>query len=45
MRKQVNGLWRLAEEKLQKNPRTRAFFVFVNKDCARLKMLCFGVSH
>jgi transposase len=29
MRKQFNGLWSLAEEKLQENPRGGAVFVFV----------------
>ena len=32
MRKQFNGLWNLAEEKLRENPRGGAVFVFVNKD-------------
>jgi transposase len=41
MRKQFNGLWSLAEEKLQENPRGGAVFVFVNKDRDRLKMLYF----
>ena len=35
------GLWSLAEEKLQENPRGGAVFVFVNKDRDRLKMLYF----
>jgi hypothetical protein len=35
----------MCKQKLQKNPRGEALFVFVNKDCARLKMLCFGISH
>lgn len=39
MRKQFNGLWSMAEEKLQENPRNGALFVFVNKDRDRLKML------
>jgi transposase len=39
MRKQFNGLWSLAEEKLQENPRNGAVFVFVNKDRDRVKML------
>jgi len=41
MRKQFNGLWNLAEEKLRENPRGGAVFVFVNKDRDRLKMLYF----
>jgi transposase len=41
MGKQFNGLWSLAEEQLQENPRGGAGFVFVNKDRARLKMLYF----
>jgi len=41
MRKQFNGLWSLAEGKLQENPRSGAVFVFVNKDRDRLKMLYF----
>ena len=39
MRKQFNGLWSLAEEKLKENPRSGAVFVFVNKDRDRVKML------
>jgi transposase len=41
MRKQFNGLWSLAEQKLQENPRGGSVFVFVNKDRDRLKMLYF----
>jgi len=41
MRKQFNGLWSLAEEKLQENPRSGAVFVFVNKDRDRVKLLYF----
>jgi transposase len=41
MRKQFNGLWSLAEEKLKENPRSGAVFVFVNKDRDRLKLLYF----
>jgi transposase len=41
MRKQFNGLWSLAEEKLQENPRSGAVFVFINKNRDRLKMLYF----
>ncbi len=44
MRKQFNGLWSLAEEKLRENPRGGAVFVFVNKDRNRLKMLYFGAT-
>ena len=39
MRKQFNGLWALAEQKLSENPRHGAVFVFTNKDRNRLKML------
>jgi len=39
MRKQFNGLWSLAEEKLQENPRSGAVFVFANKDRDRIKLL------
>ncbi len=39
MRKQFNGLWSLAEEKLKENPRHGAVFVFVNKDRDRIKLL------
>jgi len=39
MRKQFNGLWSLAEEKLQENPRQGAVFVFANKDRDRIKLL------
>lgn len=41
MRKQFNGLWSLAEEKLQENPRSGAVFVFINKNRDRLKLLYF----
>jgi transposase len=44
MRKQFNGLWSLAEEKLRENPPGGAVFVFDNKDRDRLKMLCFGAT-
>jgi len=39
MRKQFNGLWTLAEGKLQEDPRKGALFVFTNKTRDRLKML------
>lgn len=39
MRKQFNGLWALAEGKLQEDPRKGALFVFTNKTRDRLKML------
>jgi len=39
MRKQFNGLWALAGEKLKENPRLGAVFGFCNKDRDRVKML------
>lgn len=39
MRKQFNGLWALAGEKLQEDPRSGAVFVFCNKDRDRVKLL------
>ena len=39
MRKQFNGLWSLAEEKLRESPRNGALFIFANKDRDRIKML------
>jgi transposase len=39
MRKQFDGLWLLAEQKLRENPRNGAMFVFTNKDRNRVKML------
>lgn len=39
MRKQFNGLWSMAQEKLQEDPRKGAVFVFTNKDRDRIKML------
>ncbi len=39
MRKQFNGLWAAASEKLKEDPRSGAMFVFVNKDRDRLKIL------
>jgi transposase len=41
MRKQFNGLWSLAQDKLNEDPRSGALFVFTNKDRDRLKMLYF----
>jgi transposase len=39
MRKQFNGLWALAQEKLQEDPKSGALFAFVNKDRDRVKLL------
>lgn len=39
MRNQYNGLWALAESKLQENPRSGALFVFSNKTRDRLKLM------
>ncbi len=39
MRKQFNGLWALAKEKLQADPFGGALFVFTNKDRDRVKIL------
>jgi transposase len=39
MRKQFNGLWSMAQEKLHEDPRSGAVFVFTNKDRDRIKML------
>lgn len=39
MRKQYDGLWSLAQDKLQENPRSGAVFVFVNKHRNRIKLL------
>lgn len=39
MRKQFNGLWAMAQEKLEEDPRQGAVFVFVNKPRDRLKIL------
>lgn len=39
MRKQFNGLWAQAVERLQEDPREGALFVFTNRDRDRLKML------
>ena len=39
MRKQFNGLWTLATERLREDPRQGAAFIFANKDRDRLKIL------
>lgn len=39
MRKQFNGLWTLATERLRENPRQGAAFIFGNKDRDRIKIL------
>lgn len=39
MRKQFNGLWGLASEKLHEDPKSGAMFVFINKTRDRLKIL------
>lgn len=39
MRKQYNGLWAYAVEKLREDPRQGAVFVFTNKDRDRIKLL------
>jgi transposase len=41
MRKQFNGLWALAAERLREDPRSGALFVFTNKDRDRVKILCW----
>ena len=41
MRKQFNGLWALAAEKLRQDPFSGALFVFTNKDRDRVKILCW----
>jgi transposase len=41
MRKQFNGLWSLASERLKEDPRQGAAFVFANKDRDRIKILYF----
>jgi transposase len=41
MRKQFNGLWSAAQDKLSEDPRSGALFVFVNKDRDGIKMLYF----
>lgn len=44
MRKQFNGLWALAQEKLREDPFSGALFVFTNKDRDRLKILFWDGS-
>lgn len=44
MRKQFNGLWALATEKLGEDPHQGALFVFINKPRDRLKMLYWDGS-
>ena len=44
MRKQFNGLWSLAAERLQEDPRQGAAFVFANKDKDRIKILYWDGS-
>lgn len=39
MRKQFNGLWALAQEKLREDPFSGALFVFTNKDRTRVKLV------
>src|SRR5213596_843961 len=39
MRKQFNGLWAAAQERLGEDPKSGAVFVFINKDRTRLKLL------
>ena len=44
MRKQFNGLWTLAEDRMKEDPRQGALFVFTNKSRDRLKMLYWDGS-
>ena len=44
MRKQFNGLWTLAEDRMKEDPRQGALFVFTNKPRDRLKMLYWDGS-
>lgn len=44
MRKQFNGLWALAAEKLREDPFSGSLFVFTNKDRDRLKILFWDGS-
>jgi transposase len=39
MRKQFNGLWAAAQEKLHEDPKSGAVFVFINRERTRLKLL------
>lgn len=39
MRKQFNGLWAAAQEKLSEDPKNGAVFAFINKERTRLKLL------
>lgn len=39
MRKQFNGLWAMATERLGEDPRHGAAFIFTNKDRDRIKIL------
>lgn len=41
MRKQFNGLWALAAERLREDPFGGALFVFTNKEKDRVKILCW----
>lgn len=44
MRKQFNGLWALASEKLSEDPFSGSMFVFINKGRDRLKILLWDGS-
>ena len=44
MRKQFNGLWALAAERLREDPFSGSLFVFTNKDRNRLKLLFWDGS-
>jgi transposase len=39
MRKQFNGLWAAAQDKLHEDPKNGAVFAFINKERTRLKLL------
>ena len=39
MRKQCNGLWAAAQERLHEDPKNGAVFAFINKERTRLKLL------